>query len=67
MLHNRINCIEETIERGYRDGILSLDVEITAKARDMADEIASADLDGNRFSVLSFSGNTVQVKMNKVH
>lgn len=67
MLHNRINCIEETIERGYRDGILNLDVEITAKARDMADEIASADLDGYRFSVLSFSGNTVQVKMNKVH
>lgn len=67
MLHNRINCIEETIERGYRDGVLNLDVEITAKAREMADEIAAANLDGYEFSVLSFSGNTVQVKMNKVH
>ena len=67
MLQNRVNCIEETFERGYRDGTLNLDVEITGKAREMADDIAAANMDGYRFNVFSFSSNTVRVKMDKVH
>lgn len=67
LLHNRVSCIEETIERGYRDGTLSLDVETTAKAREMADEIMTSNINGYRFRVISFSGNTVHLIMDKAH
>jgi hypothetical protein len=64
-LKERLSHVEETFERGYRDGTLSLDAEITGTTRELAEELTTSDLGGYRFKVLSLTGNTVRLHLLK--
>ncbi len=62
-MRERLNCVEETIERSFRDGVLKLDMEINGTARELADEITNSDMKGFRFKVVSFTGNTLDLQL----
>jgi len=65
MLREQIDHVESTVERGFKDGVLTLDAEINGNARELAEELTNSELNGLRFKVLSFTGNTLKVLMQK--
>lgn len=66
LMQQRLNSVEETLERGYRDGTLSLEVEINGTPRELAEEMGRTDLEGFRSRVLSFTGNTLSLRIVKI-
>lgn len=65
MLREQVGHVEETVERGFRDGVLTLDAEINGNARELADELTSTGLENYKFKIISFSGNTLNVELQK--
>jgi hypothetical protein len=65
MLREQVNHVENTVERGFRDGVLTLDAEINGNARELAEELTNKDMDGFKFRVVSFTGNTLNVQLQK--
>jgi len=65
LMLERLNHVEKTEERSYRDGTLSLDAEITGSARDLAEEITRSDMGGYRCRVISFTANTLNLHLQK--
>lgn len=65
LFRERLKHVEETIERGYRDGVLNLDVEASGTARELAEELTSANLDGFVFKVVTYTVNTLNVQLHK--
>ena len=65
LIRERLMHVEETIERGYRDGTLNLDTEVSGTAKELADELTNTDMDGFGFKVVSFTVNTLNVKLQK--
>lgn len=66
LMKQRLNSVEETLERGYRDGTLNLEVELNGTPRELAEEMAGTDLDGFRSRILSFTGNTLNLQLVKI-
>jgi hypothetical protein len=65
MLKEQIGHVEETFERGFKNGVLTLDAEINGNARELADELTAAGMDGFKFKILSFTGNTLNIQLQK--
>jgi hypothetical protein len=65
LMLERLNHVEKTEDRGFRNGALSLDVEITGSARDLAEEITHSDLGGYRCDVNSYTANTLNLQLHK--
>lgn len=65
LMLERLNHLEKTEERSYRDGALSLDAEITGSARDLAEEITHTDLGGYTCRVVSYTANTLNLQLHK--
>jgi len=63
LMRQQLVHVEDTVERGFRNGTLMLDAEITCPVKALTDEIMSARLNGFRFRVLSYTGNTLKLKM----
>lgn len=64
-MKQRLNSVEETLERGYRDGALTLEVEINGTPRELAEEMSKTSMDGFRSRVLSYTGNTLNLQLTK--
>ena len=65
LIRERLMHVEETVERGYRDGTLTLDTEVSGSAKELADELTNSDMDGFRFKVVSYTVNTLNVHLQK--
>ena len=65
LIRERLMHVEETVERGYRDGTLTLDTEVSGSAKELADELTNSDMDGFRFKVVSYTVNTLNVHIQK--
>jgi hypothetical protein len=65
LMKQRLNSVEETLERGYRNGALTLDVEINGTPRELAEEMGRVDMKGFRSRVLSYTGNTLNLQLIK--
>jgi hypothetical protein len=65
LMLERLNHVEKTEERGFRDGTLSLDAEITGSARELAEEITQANMGGYKCEVISFTANTLNLQLHK--
>jgi len=65
LMVERLNHVEKTEDRGFRDGTLNLDAEITGSARELADEISHTDMGGYRCRVVSYTANTVNLQFHK--
>jgi hypothetical protein len=65
LMLERLNHVEKTEERSYRDGALSLDAEITGSARELAEEITHTDMGRYRCRVISFTANTLNLQLQK--
>jgi hypothetical protein len=64
-LRDHVGHVEDTVERGFKDGILILDAEINGNARELADELASAEMEGFKFKITAFTGNTLNIQLQK--
>lgn len=64
-LREQVGHVEETVERGFKDGVLTLDAEINGNARELADELTSTSVDGFKFKVISFTSNTLNIQLQK--
>ena len=64
-IRERLMHVEETNDRGYRDGTLSLDVESSGTAKELAEEISNTHMDGFGFKVVSYTVNTLNVHLQK--
>lgn len=65
LMKQRLNNVEETLERGYRDDTLTLEVEINGTPRELAEEMSRTDMGGFRSRVLSYTGNTLNLQLTK--
>lgn len=65
LMRERLNHVEESVERGYKDGTLSLDVEINGSPRELAEEITNTVLNGFKCKVISYTGNTLNLQLLK--
>jgi hypothetical protein len=65
LMRRRLNSVEETLERGYRDGTLTLEVEINGTPRELAEEMSKTSMEGFRSRVLSYTGNTLNLQLTK--
>jgi len=65
LMKQKLAHVEETVERGFKRGTLTIDAEITCQTRELAEEISRTSLDRFRFAVVSYSGNTLKLKMLK--
>jgi len=61
-LKEQLAQVEEVHERGYRDGQLRLDLEISGSTRSFVDELAAFTLGETKLAVKSFSSGTVEVR-----
>ncbi len=65
LLRERLKNVEETVERGYRDGTLNLDTEVSGTARELAEELTNTKMDGYVFKIISYTVNTLNVQLQK--
>lgn len=65
LLREQIGHVEDTVERGFKDGVLTLDAEINGNAMELADELTTAGVENYKFKILSFTGNTLNVELLK--
>lgn len=65
MLREQIGHVEETVERGFKNGVLTLDAEINGNARELAEELTKTGTEDFNFRVISFTGNTLNVQLQK--
>jgi hypothetical protein len=65
MLREQIGHVEDTAERGFKDGVLTIDAEINGNARELADELTAAGMEGFKLKIVSFTGNTLNVQLQK--
>ena len=65
LMLERLNHVEKTEERGFRDGTLNLDAEITGSARELADEISHTEMGVYKYDVISFTANTLNLQLRK--
>ncbi len=65
LIRERLMHLEETIDRGYKDGVLTLDAEVSGTAKELAEELTSANMDGFGFKVISYTVNTLNVNLQK--
>ncbi|MEI6207793.1 MAG: hypothetical protein WCP20_13500 [Desulfuromonadales bacterium] len=65
LLREQIGHVEDTVERGFKDGILTLDAEINGNARELAEELSTTAMEGMKLRVMSFTGNTLNIQLQK--
>ncbi|MDD5284775.1 MAG: CsgG/HfaB family protein [Desulfuromonadaceae bacterium] len=65
MLKEQIGHVEETFERGFKNGVLTLDAEINGNARELAEELTATGMEGYKFRIISFTGNTLNIQIQK--
>jgi hypothetical protein len=65
LMLERLNHVEKTEERGFKDGTLSIDAEITGSARELAEEITNSDMGKFKCKVLSYTANTLNIQILK--
>jgi len=66
MLREQIGHVEDTVERGFKDGILTLDAEINGNARELAEELTKTSMEGFKLKIISFTGNTLNIQLQKM-
>lgn len=64
-LREQVGHVEETFERGFKNGVLTLDAEINGNARELADELTATGLQGYKLKILEFTGNTLNIQIQK--
>ena len=65
LMRQRLSSVEETLERGYKDGVLNLEVEINGTPRELAEEVSKTAIENFRIKVLSYTGNTLNLRIMK--
>ncbi|TAN44625.1 MAG: hypothetical protein EPN22_05990 [Nitrospirae bacterium] len=63
LFKSKLDYIEEIYDRGFRDGMLKLDLETTEAAKEVAEDISELKYKGGTMEVTSITSNIIEITL----